>query len=74
MSAETTTATANGRRAGGLRIAVLLPGMKDRQRCAHEFCDLTVCRDATWIERARELRVAEREELLHVANVLELQR
>jgi hypothetical protein len=55
-------------------MTVLQPGMKDRQRGAHEFRDIPLRRDATRIERARELRVAERQELMHVANVLELQR
>jgi len=48
--------------------------MKDRQRGAHELRDLSLRRDAAGIERARELRVAEGQELMHVANVLELQR
>jgi len=48
--------------------------MKDRQRGAHEFRDFPLRRDATGIEGARELRIAERQELMHFANVLELQR
>ena len=68
------TATVDGREAGRLRMAVLQPGMKDRQRGAHEFRDLSLRRNATGIEGARELRVAQRQELMHVANVLELQR
>ena len=74
MSAQRRTATVGGRQAGRLRMTVLQPGMKDRQRGAHEFRDIPLRRDATRIERARELRVAERQELMHVANVLELQR
>ena len=74
MSAQTRTATVGGPQAGRLRMAVLQPGMKDRQRGAHEFRDLSLRRDATGIEGARQLRVAHHQELMHVANVLELQR
>jgi hypothetical protein len=48
--------------------------MKDRQRGTHELRDFALRRDATGIERAGELGVAERQELMHVANVLDLQR
>ena len=72
MSAETTTATASGQ-AGGLRIEVLQLGMKDRQRRAHEMRHLPLRRDATGVERACERRLAERQELVHVADVLKLQ-
>lgn len=74
MTAQTRTATVGGRQAGRLRMAVLHPDMKDCQRGAHELRDLSLRRDAAGIERARELRVAEGQELMHVANVLELQR
>jgi hypothetical protein len=72
MSAQTRTATVGGRQTRRLGMAVLHPGMKDRQRCAHEFRDFPLRRDATGIEGARELRVAERQELMDVADVLEL--
>jgi hypothetical protein len=48
--------------------------MKDRQRGAHELRNLALCPDAGGIERARHLRLPERQELMHVADVLELQR
>ena len=66
------TATAGGRQAGRLRMAVLQSDMKNRQRGPHEFRDSSLRRDATGIERAPELRVADHQELMHVANVLEL--
>jgi hypothetical protein len=74
MSAETMTATVSGRQAGGLRIEVLHLGMEDRQRRAHELRHLPLRRDATGVERACERWLAERQELVHVADVLELQR
>src|SRR6266705_5734330 len=74
ISAQTTTATVSGRRAGSLRIAALQLGMEGRQRRAHELGDLPLCRDATGIERARHLRLPGRQELMHVADVLDLQR
>jgi hypothetical protein len=73
-SAETTTATASGRPAGGLRIAALQLRMEDRQRRAHEVRHLPLRRDATGVERAGERWLPERQQLVHVADVLELQR
>jgi len=48
--------------------------MENRQRRAHELRDLSLCRDAPRIERAGDLRLPERQELVHVTDVLDLQR
>jgi hypothetical protein len=47
--------------------------MERRQRRAHELRDVPLRRDAPGIERARHLRLAGRQELMHVADVLDLQ-
>ncbi len=70
ISAQMATATVSGRRTGSLGIAVLQLGMERRQRRPHELRDLALCRDAMGIERARELRLPGRQQLIHVANVL----
>jgi hypothetical protein len=55
-------------------MAVLQLGMENRQRRAHELRHLPVRRDATGVERAGERRLPERQQPVHVADVLELQR
>src|SRR5215468_1619809 len=66
INAQTTTAN--------LRIAALHLGMERRQRPSHELSDLALGRDAGGIERACELPVAARQELMHLADVLDLER
>src|SRR5262249_21629540 len=73
MSAQPTAAIASGRRAGRLGISILQLRMKRAQRRAHELPDLPLCPDATGIERARHVRLSERQELMHLTDVLDLQ-
>jgi hypothetical protein len=73
-SAERTTATVSGRPAGGLGIGGLQLGMEDRERRAHELRHLPMRGDAARIERAGERWLPERQQPVHVADVLELQR
>ena len=73
-STDRTRAAVSGPPAGALGIEVLRPGMEDRQRRAHELGHLPLRRDATGIERAGELRLPERKEPVHVADMLALQR
>jgi hypothetical protein len=72
VSVQRTAATVSGRRAGSLRIATLHLGVEGRQRRAHELPDLPVCRDPTQIERGRDLRHPRCQELMHLADVLDL--
>src|SRR5262245_25055961 len=73
MSAQTNAAIASGRRAGDLGIAGLQLGMKRSERRAHETRDLPLCPDTTGIEAVRNLRLSDRQELMHLPDVLDLQ-
>src|SRR5262249_61947480 len=72
MSAQRTRATASRRWDRRLRIAVPEVGMEDRQGRAHEIGDAPLRRDATHIEVARELRIPNPEQSMHVADMFEL--
>src|SRR5262249_356574 len=74
LSAQTATAAVSRRIARNLRISPPQPGMERRQRPAHEARDLALCCDAGRTHRGRERRIAGPQQLVHLADVLDLKR